>query len=108
MGAYLIIFKGKTAEEAWSFFEKVDPPFVPFRDALANDCNYDCTILDCLRGLEYGIKLGWYDPKSFKIQEYEYYEKLENGDSNWVIPGKMLAFSSQRKSPKDTEGVIRC
>lgn len=106
MGAYLIIFRGKSAEEAWSYFEKVDPPFLPFRDALAGECTYECTILDCLRGLEYGMRLGWYNPKTFKTQEYEYYEKLENGDMNWIIPGKMLAFSSPSNTTHDSDGVI--
>jgi cell division cycle 14 len=105
MGAYLIIFRGKTAEEAWSYFEKVEPSFVSFRDALAGECTYECTIIHCLRGLEYGMKLGWYNPKTFKTQEYEYYEKLENGDMNWIIPNKLLAFSSPSNSTHDSDGV---
>ena len=44
MGAYLLICKEKTAEEAWSFFEKVDPPFKSFRDAICGDCTYQCTV----------------------------------------------------------------
>ena len=30
-------------------------------------------ILDCLRGLEYAIKLGWFQYKTFDINEYENY-----------------------------------
>ena len=45
MGAYLLICKEKTAEEAWSFFEKVDPPFKPFRDAISGECTYQCTVI---------------------------------------------------------------
>jgi hypothetical protein len=45
MGAYTIICRGKTAVEAWSFFEKADPPFVPFRDAISGQCTYNCTVL---------------------------------------------------------------
>jgi hypothetical protein len=44
MGAYLLICKRKTAEEAWSFFEKVEPSFRPFRDAICGECNYECTV----------------------------------------------------------------
>ena len=47
-------------------------------------------ILDCLRGLQYAILLGWFDIKKFDITEYEHYEQIENGDLNWVIPGKFL------------------
>ena len=27
------------------------------------------------------------------MEEYEFYEKVENGDMNWIVPGKFLAFS---------------
>lgn len=33
-------------------------------------------ILDCLRGLHYAMKLGWFDYKKFDIAEYEHYEKI--------------------------------
>ena len=26
------------------------------------------------------------------MKEYEYFERVENGDVNWIIPGKMMAF----------------
>jgi cell division cycle 14 len=106
MGAYLLICKEKTAEEAWSFFEKVEPPFRPFRDAICGECTYQCTILDCLRGLEYGMKLGWYNSKTFNVKEYEEYERVDNGDMNWIIPGKFIAFSSPSAKPYDADGVI--
>ena len=60
--------------------------------------------MDCLRGLEYGIKLGWYDYKSFNYKEYEFYEKVENGDMNWIIPGRFLAFSGPSATTKDPDG----
>jgi hypothetical protein len=37
-------------------------------------------------------KLGWYKFREFDNKEYEYYEKVENGDLNWIIPGKFIAF----------------
>ena len=92
MGAFQIIIMKKTALEAWAPFINVDPPFKPFRDASYTNCSYQCTILDCLRDLEYGIKLGWFSYKTFNIQEYEFYEDIENGDLNWILPGKFVAF----------------
>lgn len=61
----------------------------------------DSQILDCLRGLHYAIKLGWFDYKKFDIAEYEHYEKIENGDINWIIPGKFVALSSPYDHPLD-------
>ena len=65
-------------------------------------------ILDCLRGLEYAIKLGWFDHRTFNINEYEHYEKVENGDLNWIIPNKFIAFSSPSQHDKDNDGVTHC
>jgi cell division cycle 14 len=104
MGAYLVVCRQKSAEEAWAFFENISNTFVPYRDAICGDCTYKCTILDCLRGLEYGIKLGWYDPKTFKVKDYEEFERVDNGDMNWIIPGKFLAFSSPSASQYDGDG----
>lgn len=38
-------------------------------------------------------QLGWFDLSSFDQATYDHYERLENGDMNWIIPGKFLAFS---------------
>lgn len=30
--------------------------------------------------------------RTFNVKEYEHYERVENGDLNWIIPGKFMAF----------------
>ena len=65
--AYLVICKQNTAEEAWKHLADISPPFTPFRDAINGECTYECTILDCLRGLEYAIKLKWYELALFRM-----------------------------------------
>lgn len=57
-----------------------------------------------MRGLEYAIKLGWYNPKTFNIKDYEEYERVDNGDMNWIVPGKFLAFSSPSPTQYDSDG----
>jgi cell division cycle 14 len=42
--------------------------------------------------LEIAIRHGWYNFRDFDPKEYEYYEKVENGDLNWIIPNKFIAF----------------
>ncbi|KAL3139625.1 hypothetical protein ABBQ38_003941 [Trebouxia sp. C0009 RCD-2024] len=38
--------------------------------------------------------IDWHLPNStFTLEEYEHYEQVENGDLNWILPGKLLAFS---------------
>ena len=62
-------------------------------------------LLDCLQGLEYAIKLGWFNYKTFNLAEYEHYEKIENGDLNWILPSKFVAFSSPSDKSTDKYGV---
>lgn len=57
-----------------------------------------------MKGLEYGIKLGWYSFKDFDPKEYEYYERVENGDLNWIIPQKFIAFMGPIDSKIDRRG----
>lgn len=116
----------RSADEAWKPFKKVTPAFADFRDASYGPCTYRCTvinkyfqifiyklikyfkkkILDCLRGLEYAIKLKWFDVRSFNLRDYEYYERVENGDLNVIIPEKFIAFSGPSNTQRDNEGVI--
>jgi len=107
MGAFQVIILGRTAEEAWAPLAKAQPPVAEYRDASYTNSTYRCSILDCLRGLEYAIKLKWFDLKSFNLRDYEFYEKVENGDMNWIIPNKFLAFSGPADMPRDPDGYRR-
>ena len=55
-------------------------------------------IFHCIKGLEWAIKLKWYNYKAFNLAEYEHYDLLENGNMNWIVPGKFLAFSGPASS----------
>ncbi len=70
MGAFMIIILKRSAGEAWSVFEAYAKKFTPIRDAIAGTCTYKCKIDHCLNGLDLAIKLGWYDFKTFDVQEY--------------------------------------
>lgn len=104
MGCFQIIILNWTAQEAWDRFKPYHSKFVPFRDASAGSCTYNLHILEILQGLEIAIKLGWYSFKDFDVQEYEYYEKVENGDLNWIIPNEVLAFMGPSGKSYDKNG----
>ena len=65
-------------------------------------CTYKLKAYEVVKGLEIAISLGWYDFTNFDHLEYEYYEMVQNGDLNWIIPGKFIAFMgpSGRKREK--------
>jgi cell division cycle 14 len=37
------------------------------------------------------------DCETFRLDEYEHYDKLHYGDINWIVPGKLLAFSGPQR-----------
>jgi len=48
--------------------------------------------------------LKWYNYSNFNVKLYEEYERVDNGDMNWIIPGKYIAFSSPSISQYDQDG----
>lgn len=50
------------------------------------------------------LQYGWLDFSNFDVEEYEHYERAENGDLNWIIPGKFLAFSGPHPKSKVENG----
>ncbi|XP_014794735.1 PREDICTED: dual specificity protein phosphatase CDC14A isoform X2 [Calidris pugnax] len=84
IGAYAVIYLKKTPEEAYrTLMSGSNPPYLPFRDASFGNCTYNLTILDCLQGIN---------------------KRVENGDFNWIIPGKFLAFSGPHPKSKLENG----
>jgi len=104
MGCFQIMVLKRTADVAYRPFSNIRPPFLPFRDATCGICTYHCTVLDCLKGLEYAMRIRWFDPSTFDVAAYEFYEKVEHGDMNWVIPDKFLAFAGPSATPIDADG----
>lgn len=102
--AYQVIVLGKPADLAFEPFSGVHPPFLPFRDATCGACSFKLTVLDCLRGLEKAILYRWFDWKLFDVETYDFFQKVENGDMNWIIPEKFLAFAGPCSTPTDADG----
>lgn len=104
MGCFMVIILKRSADEAWHYLRPYHKDLVPFRDSSGGPCTYKLSTYDVLTGLEKGIKLGWYDFKTFDVHEYEYYEKVENGDLNWIIPGKIIALMGPSGKSHDKYG----
>jgi cell division cycle 14 len=105
IGAYMVIAHRQTAEAAFAPLRGVSQPFINFRDASQNShTQFQLTILDCLRGLEMAIKAGLFDWEKFDVDTYEFFEKVENGDLNWVLPRKFVAFAGPSAESVDEDG----
>ncbi len=92
MGAFMMVSLKKDSDEVMEVLAPYCSLFRSYRDASKGDCFYECQVQHCLEGLEFALKKGWYDFSKFNVKEYEHYEKVENGDLNWIIPVKFLAF----------------
>ena len=104
--AFQIIILSRSSSSVLLPFSRLN--LLPFRDATQGECQYPCTLDDCVRGLERAMGLNWFNYGSFNLKEYEYREKVENGDMNWIIPQKLLAFSSPAGKNADDDGNLLC
>ncbi|XP_028856235.1 dual specificity protein phosphatase CDC14AB isoform X5 [Denticeps clupeoides] len=105
VGAYAVIYLKKTPEEAYrALISGSNASYLPFRDASFGNCTYNLTVLDCLHGIRKALQHGFFDFEAFDVNEYEHYERVENGDFNWVVPGKFLAFSGPHPKSKIENG----
>lgn len=60
--------------------------------------------INSLSTIDQALQYGWLDFSNFDVEEYEHYERAENGDLNWIIPGKFLAFSGPHPKSKIENG----
>ncbi|XP_077462970.1 dual specificity protein phosphatase CDC14AB [Stigmatopora argus] len=105
IGAYAVIYLKKTPEEAYrALVSGSNAAYLPFRDASFGKCTYNLGLLDCLQGVAKALQHGFFDFESFDVDEYEHYERVENGDLNWIVPGKLLAFSGPHPKSKIENG----
>src|SRR6266576_6520340 len=85
----------------WEAFHPVaEIEFMPFRDAGRGPPDFHLNIQDCLWGVWKAMQNGLCDMNEFSVEDYEYYEKVENGDWNWITPN-FIAFAS----PVDTTWI---
>lgn len=63
-----------------------------FRDASFGAPCYQISLKDCLSAIYECHRLGFFNFDDFNVKEYEYYERVEYGDLNWIVPDKFIAF----------------
>ena len=56
------------------------------------------------RAIERAKDAGFFDFDDFDCEEYEHYERVQNGDFNWLVPQKFLAFCGPHPQSKIDNG----
>lgn len=105
IGAYAVIYLKKLPEEAYRpLVSGSNPPFMPFRDASNGPITFHLTLLDCFQGIYKALLNGFLNFEEFDVDEYEHYEKVENGDFCWIVPNKFIAFCGPHAKSKIENG----
>ncbi|KAF4575189.1 cell division control protein 14 [Pleurotus pulmonarius] len=91
MALFVMIVQRRAPWEAFQPIAELE--FMPFRDAGRGPSDFNLNIQDCLWGLWKAMQNGLCDMNEFNVDDYEYYEKVENGDWNWITPN-FIAFAS--------------
>ena len=63
--------------------------------------DFDLEASECVEAIETAIRNRWYSYNSFSTKDYFRLNELDNGDLNWMLPGKILAMSSPAKFARD-------
>lgn len=91
----------------WSPADALHPVAVlelqPFRDAGYARADFHLSLQDIIFGTRKAIDHRLLKLDEFNLSEYEYYEKVENGDWNFITPN-FLAFASPVEAGYDHEG----
>ncbi|KAK9839607.1 hypothetical protein WJX81_000477 [Elliptochloris bilobata] len=96
VGIFQVMLLGRSAAVAHAVVAPMEP-FPAFRDASSGAPCFLLRIQHVLAGMERAKAAGFLDwdraDSAFDLAEYEHYEQVENGDLNWIVPRKLLAFS---------------
>ncbi|OHS94947.1 putative: dual specificity protein phosphatase CDC14A-like isoform X3 [Tritrichomonas foetus] len=103
----MIHLKMSANDSVRPFIKLLNSSSKPYRDASSYPSTYDLSVVSCLKGLERAIYYGWYNFLTFDVNQWSKNETIENGDMNWLIPGKLLAFASPY-STNNVQGFFVC
>ncbi|EDW52038.1 GM13298 [Drosophila sechellia] len=109
IGSYAIIYLNKTPQEAYRPLVAGEiPAYTRFCDASYGPSNFKISLLDCLNAVHKGLQAGFFNFNDFDAEEYEYFERVENGDFNWIVPQKFIAFCGPHQKSKTLPNGYPC
>jgi cell division cycle 14 len=98
LACYMVLLQSWAPHLALAPIAQADPPLMPFRDAGYSVADYGITVQDVVYGVWRAKEEGFCSLLSFDLEEYERYERVDQGDFNWLTPD-FLAFASPQSTP---------
>ncbi|KAK5073049.1 cell division control protein 14 [Lithohypha guttulata] len=93
VACYMVMIQAWPPHLALAPIAQADPPYMPFRDAGYSQADFMLSIQDVVYGVWRAKEQGLCELKSFNLEDYERFERVDQGDFNWVSPD-FLAFAS--------------
>ncbi|KAG9245823.1 putative tyrosine-protein phosphatase CDC14 [Calycina marina] len=98
LASYMVLIQAWAPHLALAPIAQADPPLMPFRDAGYSQADYGITVQDVVYGVWRAKEQGFCALPQFDLEEYERYERVDQGDFNWLTPD-FLAFASPQHTP---------
>ena len=98
LACYMVLIQSWPPHLALAPIAQVDPPLMPFRDAGYSQADYGITVQDVVYGIWKAKEEGCCVLETFDLDEYERFERVEQGDFNWITQD-FLAFASPQHAP---------
>lgn len=99
---YMVLIQAWPPHLALAPIAQADPPFMPFRDAGYAPADFILTIQDVVYGVWRAKEHKLIDIRNFNLEEYELYERVDQGDFN-EIPPHFVAFASPQQDLDETQ-----
>ncbi|CAN6601446.1 tyrosine-protein phosphatase Cdc14p [Trichomonascus vanleenenianus] len=93
---YMVLIQSWPPHLALAPIAQANPPLMPFRDAGYAPADFTLSIQDIVYGVWRAKEQKLLDLKTFNLEEYELYERVDQGDFN-EIPPHFVAFASPQQ-----------
>eukprot|EP01103_Thecamoeba_quadrilineata_P000894 TRINITY_DN10787_c0_g1_i1.p1 TRINITY_DN10787_c0_g1~~TRINITY_DN10787_c0_g1_i1.p1 ORF type:complete len:391 (+),score=49.35 TRINITY_DN10787_c0_g1_i1:29-1201(+) len=94
VSAYMVLSKGFSIKATCNLFKNLEKDCKLYCDAsVVDESNFKLRMDHCLKGLQHGLSRNFFNVLFFDSESYDHFEQVENGDLNWIIPNKIIAFS---------------
>lgn len=94
---YMVLVQSWSPHQVLQPISQIDPPFMPFRDAGYAAADFEISIQDIVYGVWRAKERGMIDLTTFNLEEFEQYERVDQGDLN-LVSKDFVAFASPQQS----------
>lgn len=96
---YMVLVQSWAPHQVLQPICQIQPPFQSFRDAGYSTADFEISIQDIVYAMWRAKERGMIDLTTFNLEEYELYERVDQGDFN-VISKDFIAFASPQQNQR--------